>query len=352
MRVVVLIAIGLTVGFLVLAGVSRWQIFGVRIFIPLFVAWSPLIVLALARCSTWLLRAALVVLVVASLPQLFDNAERPVMRNSYGPNPLAPYFLDSTDRAYVVRTAVDFERFSKDVAQSSCRRLGIGNFVVDEYPVWVGLQDDGWNGQIQDVGVPNVTSRYESRDFHPCAVVTDPTSPPYRGPVSGWVQVGFGPQLALAISPQAIRHVDIPVAGFASQVSGLHVEPGSGWTVAGTGNTTLKGTGAAYLFSATPETVAFRVVGSHGVSQAGVQVESTTSSGGIVSRGVTSSNGIVLVPVRTGVTRVLLQDAAGVSATVSGIDVEPTPSAPVVASAAPKVPTVPAVPDAPSSNGR
>ncbi len=331
MRVVVLIAIGLTVGFLVLAGISRWQIFGVRIFLPLFVAWSPLIALALARISTWLLRVALVVLVVASLPQLFDNAERPVMRNSYGPNPLAPYFLDSTDRAYVLRTAVDFERFSKDVAQSSCRRLGIGNFVVDEYPVWVGLQDDGWNGQIQDVGVQNVTSRYESRDFHPCAVVTDPTSPPYSGSVSRWVQVGFGPQLSLAISPETIRHVDIPVAGFASQVPGVHVEPGSGWTLAGSGTATTRGTGTVYLFSATPETVALRMMGSHGTPEAGVQVESAVSSGAIVSWGVSASDGTVLVPV-SGVTRVLVRAASGPSNSVSGVAVEPATSAGTAAS--------------------
>jgi hypothetical protein len=335
LRLVVLISFALTVGFLLSAALSRWQIFGVRLYIPLFVAWSPVIALALARCSRWLLRFGMVVLAVAALPQLLDNEQRPVMRNSYGSNPLAPYFLESTNKAYVVGTARDFEMFSRVLTQSTCRQLGIGNFVGLEYPVWVGLHDAGWNGTIQDVGVENVTSRYESRDFHPCAIITDPGNVPQTGSKTAWVQVSFGPSLSLAIAPEAIRHVDVPETGFTSHVPGLRLEPGSGWTLVGPPK--LADTGSVFLFSAALQTVDLRVVGPRGTPQSGVEIESTASmasGGAIISRGTTTSNGTVLVPA-SGVTRVLLQVAPGVSSSVTGVAVQPATPAPPTATGSP-----------------
>jgi hypothetical protein len=329
MRIVVLIAIGLTVGFLAFAGISRWQVFQVRLFIPLFVAWSPLIALALARCSRWLLRVVLIVLVVASLPQLFDNAERPVLRNSYGPNPLAPYFLDSTDIPYVVRTATEFQQFSQVMARSTCRSLGIGNFVVLEYPVWVGLQRDGWNGQIQDVGVQNVTSRYESRAFHPCAIITDPGNTPYVGTFPDWVQLGFGPALSLAIAPDAIRHVEIPVSvtGFTSHVPGVRVFPGSNWLL-DQSPPQLTGVGTFFIYSSRQEAVTLRIDGP-GAVRPGISIVGSGTRG---ARSIPVPNelGAAHVQVPAGMTEFGLNDVPppGHQTQVYGITVEPYQSAP------------------------
>ena len=227
MRVLVLMAGALTVGYLAFAAIARWQIFGVRFYIPLFVVWSPLIAIALALWSKWALRLTMVVLAVACLPQLLDNSERPVVRNSYGANRLAPYLLDSTDKAYIIRTAGDMEALSRVMAESTCHALGIGNFVVIEYPVWVGLHDDNWHGQIEDVGVQNVTARYERPDFHPCAILTQPGNP-HVGTEPGRVQIGFGPQFALSMLPGDMRTVHVAIRGFSSALPGVRVLPRDG----------------------------------------------------------------------------------------------------------------------------
>ena len=204
MRLVVLMAVAMTVGYLLLAGVATWQIFEVRFFIPLFVAWSPIIALVLGRCSRWLLRIVLVVLALAALPQLLDNSERPLMRDTYGANPLAPYFLDSTDPSYVRKISSDVEAISRVMAQSNCRQLGIGNFIVFEYPVWVGLHQDGWKGEIQDVDVDNVTARYGDPSFHACAVLTEQPAALDTDPND--IEMKYG-SLNLSIAPQDLRTV-------------------------------------------------------------------------------------------------------------------------------------------------
>ncbi len=222
MRVLALMASTLTLGYLLLAGIARWQIFEVRFFIPLFVAWTPLVAIALARCSRWLLRITMVVLALACLPQLLDNTERPVRRDSYGANPLAPYLLDSLDRSYIVNTAAGLETLSKVLAQSTCHQLGIGDFVVIEYPVWVGLHDERWRGEIEDVNVQNPSARYEARDFHPCAVLTEPpaghvSASRRRGPD------GLRPTAGALDSPGG--HADGPCPGRGVRQSG---RPGAG----------------------------------------------------------------------------------------------------------------------------
>jgi hypothetical protein len=331
MRVVVLIALGLTVGFLILAGISRWQIYEVRFFIPLFVAWSPIIAIALFRCSPWLLRAIMVLLVVASLPQLLDNSERPVMQNSYGHNPLAPYFLNprlaarsvvSNDRSYITTTAADFEKFSKIVAESTCKRLGIGNFLVFEYPVWVGLHEDGWRGEIQDVNVDNVTGRYEDTGFHPCAVITQPMWP-YAGTDPTMVQIGFGPKLALSISPQDLQRVNVPIQGFSSRAPGVRVFPGSGWRF-GT-SVTLTGVGTLLVSSATTRTVDLQVDGPGG-ARAGIGITATTPGTHVGTVTTTNGSGLAQVKLAAGVTSIQLADvpAPGHSTGVDGVTLEDT----------------------------
>jgi hypothetical protein len=309
MRVFVIMAATLTVGYLVLSGVSRWQIFGVRLYLPLFVAWCPVIAAALARCSAWVLRIAMVVLALACLPQLLDNSERPVLRNSHGPNPLAPYFLDSTDRSYVINTAVDVQMMSRLLAQSSCHELGIGNFVVIEYPVWVGLHDHDWNGQIEDVGVDNPTSRYEDRGFRPCAVVTAPTST-LVGTVPDRVQIGFGGHLELSVVPEDLQHARVQVPGFRSAVPSVRLYPGAGWKYSLTDDApapSLTGIGSVFVYSPVAQTVTLRVSGA-GSPQAKVVA---TSSGGSVDGGVSDANGEVTVGLRPGVTQVALRVPSG-----------------------------------------
>ena len=316
MRVLALMAGTLTLGYLLLAGIAWWQIFEVRFFIPLFVAWTPLVAIALARCSRWLLRITMVVLALACLPQLLDNTERPVRRDSYGANPLAPYLLDSLDRSYIVNTAAGLETLSKVLAQSTCHQLGIGDFVVIEYPVWVGLHDERWRGEIEDVNVQNPSARYESRDFHPCAVLTEPPAL-HVSAVGGGVQMDFAQQLALSIRPADMRTVRVPVAGFDSQVAQVRVYPGSGWSFQGA--PLLHGKGSLFIYSPRAETLYLGVEGPHGEPRSGVAVSAPRSAS---PAAVTGPSGRVQIGVSAGVTQVTLTNPrpVGAAPAVTGID--------------------------------
>ena len=307
----------LTIGYLVFAGIARFQIFEVRFYIPLFVIWSPLIAIALARYSKWLLRIAMFALAVACLPQLLDNSERPVLRNSYGSHPLAPYLLDSTDRSYIIRTAVDMETLSKVMAESTCKQLGIGDFVVIEYPVWVGLHNDHWRGQIQDVNVQNVTARFENPNFHPCAILTQP-SVPYVGSEHGRVQIGFGPQFALSILPRDMGTVRVSIDGFSSALPGVRVFPGSGWSFAV--SPTLSGNGSVFISSPRAQVLGLRLDGPGGRSRAGVTVSAPADP---LLPAVSDSSGLVRLHVRAGMTEVDLApgQSAGVTSPVGGVRV-------------------------------
>ncbi len=332
MRVVVLIAGGLTIGFLLLAAVARFQIFAVRFYIPLFVAWSPLIALALGRCSKWLLRVAMVVLAVACLPQLLDNVEQPLMKVSYGSHPLAAYLVDHPNPNFVRRTAGDLESLTSVLAQSTCRRIGIGSFLVFEYPVWVGLHNDGWRGQMEDVDVTNATKRYEDPRFRPCAVVTQPATASWVGTEPGMVHLAFGPTLALSIEPSALRTVRVDVPGFVSTAPEVHVYPGTGWTY-GNRSTTLHDRGTVYVSSPQAQGLALRVVGPGGRPLADVIVHSAagpTPLDRTGTTGLTDATGTASIAVERGLTPVIVTPpvAAGQSTPITGVTIGALDSSP------------------------
>ena len=316
MRVLALMAGTLTLGYVLLAGIARWQIFEVRFFIPLFVAWTPLIAIALARCSRWLLRIVMVVLALACLPQLLDNAERPLRRDSYGANPLAPYFLDIPDRNYIVNTAAGLETLSKVLSESTCHQLGIGDVIVIEYPVWVGLHDEHWRGEIEDVHVRNPSARYESREFRPCAVLTEPPAP-HVSAGGGGVQMEFAQQLALSIRPADMRTVRVPVAGFSSRLPEVRVYPGAGWSFQG--SPLLHGKGSLFIYSPRAETLYLGVEGPRGAPRSGVAVSPARSTLPVV----TGPSGRAEIVVSAGVTEVTLTNLrpVGSASAVTGIDV-------------------------------
>ena len=89
------LAVGLTVGYLLFTAVARWSEFNVRTnYLPLLVVWAAIIAIAAAEFPRWVARLLMIGLLVASLPQLLNNGGRPLVppassRGSY----LEPYFV-------------------------------------------------------------------------------------------------------------------------------------------------------------------------------------------------------------------------------------------------------------------
>jgi hypothetical protein len=216
--------------------------------------------------------------------------------------------LDSANRTYVVNTAAGVETLTSLLAQSTCHQLGIGDFVAIEYPVWVGLRDAHWRGEIEDVNVQNPSARYEVRDFHPCAVLTQVPGPSARA-AAGGVRMEFAQQLALSIRPADMRTVRVPVAGFSSQLPQVRVYPGSGWSFRG--SPSLHGKGSVFIYSPRAEALYLSVEGPLGQARAGVAV--AASAHGILPAVMTGPSGRAEVAVSAGVTEVTLVDPHSVA---------------------------------------
>ncbi len=98
-----LLAAGLVLGFLLFTATARWSVFAVRYEIPQFVAWSPVIAVALSTLPKMVVRVVLVLLLIACTPQLFQNVEEPFIHQDFAANSLVPYFLDTNLQNYALR---------------------------------------------------------------------------------------------------------------------------------------------------------------------------------------------------------------------------------------------------------
>jgi hypothetical protein len=315
-RTTLLLAAGLIVGYLLFTGTSRWSVFNVRYQLPLFVAWSAVIAVALSWLPKMATRIVLVFLVLACIPQLFDNVEEPFSHRDYAAHSLSPYFLDTIVQNYVVVSNAEYSSVSQEIASSSCHRVGLANWVFVEYPLWVGLQYADWHGEMQDVDVENVSSRFENPAFKPCVLLRQEMAG-YVGADDADVHLQFG-TLALSIDPQDAQSLRRPVRGFDSSVSGVRLLPGGGWSLGGGGSGMphLAQSGSVFLFSPTRRTVQLQLRSGSKTAPTPVVVSAPRS--GLPPTAVSPNTDVSLV-VSPGITEVRLGTAAG-SATSSDID--------------------------------
>jgi hypothetical protein len=299
-RMALLLAVGLALGFLLFAGSARWNVFAVRYEIPQFVAWSPVIAIALTSLPKMIVRAVLCFLLIACTPQLFQNLEEPFIHHDYAATSLVPYFLDTTVQQYARVSADQYVATSDAMADTSCRRLAFANWIFAEYPMWVGLKDAGWQGEIQNVNVENVTRRYEDPTFDPCASLRQETGQ-YAALDTSKVQLQFGP-FALSVDPDAVGSLRSHSVHFSSSVAGLRVLPGGGWSLAPqSGEPTLVRPGSVFLFNRVRQAVSLQIQSSSTTETAHAVVEATAA--GLGPTMVSSAAGLTVV-VPAGITEV------------------------------------------------
>ena len=243
------VAVGLTVGYLLFTAVARWSEFNVRYYLPLLVAWAAIIAIAAAEFPRWVARLLMIGLLVAALPQLLNNAGRPLVpparaRVSY----LEPYFVEATP--YSGSEGAAYQAVTGALSESTCRKAAIGNWILLEYPLWVGLQHDRWPGQLNDFDVHNQTSRLQP-SYRPCAWITKQNDR-YQGPDNG--TVNFQEQdIAISVDAADAATIRTPVGGFSSAVRGATLLPGGGWYLPGLDDNPVLGTrGSLYVFAKHP----------------------------------------------------------------------------------------------------
>ncbi|MET0902161.1 MAG: hypothetical protein ABWZ52_02875, partial [Acidimicrobiales bacterium] len=203
------------VGFLAFSATTRWTPYGARYVMPLLVLAPPLVAVALAAVHRNLLRFVAAALVLAGLPSLLDSWARPVLDRREATNELDAYFAPRPVGDAPFPAPIDYLAVRDAVVASGCGQLGVGSWVIFEYPLWAGLDNAGWDGKIQHVGVENESRALEDRDFEPCAIVWDSIwGGPVR-PVDGMVQLEYG-DLTLLLDESLADQPGIPPATPAS----------------------------------------------------------------------------------------------------------------------------------------
>jgi hypothetical protein len=94
------------------------------------------------------------------------------------------------------------------IVASGCDRLGIANWILLEYPIWVGLDHAGWRGKIEHVRVQNASATLAESGFEPCALVTEPRRGPRLDVPAGWSEFSYG-ELAAAFDPRSAARLGV-----------------------------------------------------------------------------------------------------------------------------------------------
>ena len=279
LRISLLIAIGLAAGYLLFTFTAKWDIYNTRYTLPLLVAWSSLIAIALSRFPRWVARFVMIALLVACIPQLVDTATRPLVQPpSYASSYLEPYFIGCCHNNLAEQTST-YETIAAILAHSTCERAALQNWVEFEYPLWVGLTHDHWMGVLNDVDVHNQTTKLEPA-YTPCAWISQQGSR-YITPDDGTVNMESG-DLALSIDANRVATVSTAIPSFASTVSGVHVFPGGGWSLQGVGQLPiLVNGGSLYVTNTTERRVQLQLQLLHGYREPSLTI--TGPGGGAVA---------------------------------------------------------------------
>jgi hypothetical protein len=151
--------------FLLYCLVFKWQLWGNRLLLPVFVLFSPLIALVCFnhRFSHSLILPILIGL--AACNTIVYNHNRPILPDKYN----LPYG-DIYWRYY----GSDMKNAAKKISRHNCQNVGVvmaGDSM--EYLLWFALDQDGFQGRIEHIRVPNETAKFEDPGFSPCVVYVE-----------------------------------------------------------------------------------------------------------------------------------------------------------------------------------
>jgi hypothetical protein len=153
----------------------KWQPWGSRLHLPIFVLFAPICAIALDNLR-WrrVADAAVVMLLVVSSPWVFFNKSRPLVgkRNVFAVGRVEQYF------ANVPALKDPFIKAARLVKSSKCKNIGLSLGESDwEYPIWVLVKPAGTEAfRIEHVDVRNECAAKATiapfKEFRPCAIAS------------------------------------------------------------------------------------------------------------------------------------------------------------------------------------
>jgi len=158
------------VGFLFFSYYLKFQEWGNRLLLPVFLLWSPVIILALFARHERILKFLVVGALLFSFTFTFGNSLR-------GINYEALANLKDREKNYFANNQALYPKYaelSDKIIMSDCHALGLSlGENTWEYPFWVLLSNRKWQGRIEHVNIGNPSSTLQDKNFVPCAIISD-----------------------------------------------------------------------------------------------------------------------------------------------------------------------------------
>jgi hypothetical protein len=176
-RLLLLFGVATVAGFILFSVAFKWQIWGSRLHLPLFVLLGPwtsaVMDRALPRAIPQIIGLALL---AASWPWLFGIFSRPIVPSASGTN-VPSVLRQSREDLYYVNVdwvTEGYQSATTMILEGSCSQVGLvlsGHSM--EYLLWheLGAPRDGLRLEWFVSGTPS--ARYEASSFAPCAVICE-----------------------------------------------------------------------------------------------------------------------------------------------------------------------------------
>jgi hypothetical protein len=320
LRLPLLLAVGIALAYVFFTGTARWSVFAVRYQTPMIVAWCPLMALVLARARRTIQVGAVLALVVLALPMLFDNVSRSVVHPTWSRGTgIQKYFrVGGNDSAssYLLPTSDGETAVGDAMSRTSCKSLGIANWILFEYPLWVSLRQHHWSGQISDVHVVNVSRTLADPTVRPCALVRQvAATTSYVSADPGMVTLTLADSFVLSVDAGLAGNISQNAPGFGSRIDGAKVMPGIGWVTTAK-SPTMTRQADLYLMSSQARRVKLHFSGLFDtllIGRAGSAGDALTA----VPSGGTADVTMLLPP---GLTTLHLRPGSGHNVTLAGVE--------------------------------
>ncbi|MBN2554933.1 MAG: hypothetical protein JXA97_03250 [Anaerolineales bacterium] len=169
--------------FFVFCLIFKWQIWGGRYFLALFVLFAPLTVYVLEKIfPDWIMLFVSLGLLTFSWPWLFTINSRPLV--SMDRYPVDSILVETRQHLYFANAPYLEEPYtvlSETIQNASCTQIGLMLSGAElEYPLWplLGAPDDELRIEWIEKGTPS--SIYALEDFQPCAVICQNCPPEWN----------------------------------------------------------------------------------------------------------------------------------------------------------------------------
>ena len=168
-----LVVLSLFLSFLLFSLYLKWQIWGSRLQLPLFVLGSGIIPLILFRSRKPAILAIPILVALFGFNWTFNNISRPVSLSALYDMYLRPagYFLDT-------EIYQNYDAMTQKIVEAECRTVGLAIGLDSwEYPIWMLFKEYDYAVRLEHIHVTNATANLQPVDFNPCAIISEGTNP-------------------------------------------------------------------------------------------------------------------------------------------------------------------------------